>query len=80
MTIIVWTWEKPQISPLRYALVEMTILLQRSRSVARGETHHALKQNCHLDRSAAKWRDLRFLPVFQTQRTLQTLQYPDGYT
>jgi hypothetical protein len=47
---------KPQISPLRYAPVEMTNLLNGLKS--------GLQQICHLDRSVAQWRDLRFRLVF----------------
>jgi hypothetical protein len=52
---------KPQISPLRYAPVEMTILFcvedfsfQETNSAAALErVALAIKQNCHLDRSVA---------------------------
>jgi hypothetical protein len=43
--------KKPQISPLRYAPVEMTILLQRCSRVFPGNTNLVFRQNCHLDRS-----------------------------
>ena len=55
--------KKPQISPLRCAPVEMTILLLMHGGVSSmaGNTNSTQQQNCHLDRSAAQWRDLRFL-------------------
>jgi hypothetical protein len=42
----------PCTSPLRCAPVEMTIHLGNAKS--------RLEMNCHLDRSAAEWRDLQF--------------------
>ena len=44
---------KPQTSPLRYAPVEMTILLQGSFRTFPGNSEFHLQQNCHLDRSIA---------------------------
>jgi hypothetical protein len=51
--------KQPQVPPLRYAPVGMTILLH-------GLEYFSLnllraRQNCHPDRSVAKWRDLRLL-------------------
>jgi hypothetical protein len=62
--------EKTQISPLRCAPVEMTILFEGVVGLlfegvvglSTGDTAASLQQNCHLDRSVAEWRDLRFLP------------------
>jgi hypothetical protein len=48
--------------------------------VKESSTRPAGATNINRKSGVAEWRDLRFLPVFQTQRTLQTLQYPDGYT
>ena len=49
---------KPQVPPLRFAPVGMTILL-RSAELQREKSDPQL--NCHPDRSEAQWRDLRFL-------------------
>jgi hypothetical protein len=51
--------KEPQVPPLRFAPVGMTI--------CRGGKYLSLKllrtqQNCHPDRSEAQWRDLRFFP------------------
>jgi hypothetical protein len=57
--------KKPQVPPLRFAPVGMTILLQGQRFLA-GYLLRA-RQNCHPDRSEAQWRDLRFrLPGTRT--------------
>jgi hypothetical protein len=67
--------EEPQVSPLRYAPVEMTIhfvdwVLRFGRTSNQCQTvlgvflekrNSADRMNCHLDRSVAQWRDLRFL-------------------
>src|SRR5580704_9288106 len=44
---------KPQISPLRYAPVEMTSLLQRSHNFSPEKYRFSPEQICHLDRSVA---------------------------
>ena len=49
---------EPQVPPLRFAPVGMTILLRGQLPFCR---ICPLLQNCHPDRSEAKWRDLRFL-------------------
>ena len=53
--------EKPQISPLRCAPVEMTKLLHGIANYPVDARRSMAQQICHLDRSAAEWRDLRFL-------------------
>ena len=56
------TEEKPQVPPLRYAPVGMTILSGPLTSLfltVFGTI--SLQKNCHPDRSVAQWRDLRFI-------------------
>jgi hypothetical protein len=53
--------EKPQIPPLRCAPVGMTILWDHSQPFVDRFATISVQQNCHPDRSAAQWRDLRFL-------------------
>jgi hypothetical protein len=44
---------KPQISPLRYAPLEMTILFKLRFRIFPGNAEFFLKQICHLERSVA---------------------------
>jgi hypothetical protein len=54
--------KKPQVPPLRYAPVGMTILFEGKWLTRVGEVETStLQKNCHPDRSVAQWRDLRFL-------------------
>jgi hypothetical protein len=46
---------------LRYAPVEMTIHFEGKFRFSRKSTKASSQQTCHLDRSVAQWRDLRFL-------------------
>jgi hypothetical protein len=54
--------KKPQVPPLRFAPVGMTILLRGLKDLLL-ELLRA-QQNCHPDRSEAQWRDLRFFPEY----------------